>query len=80
MLKKMNIAKGEKIMTIKKGDVVQVNEKSENLCGCLLIVNQVKGNVACCGMKVPYNGTTYLRIDMDHLERIGIAAFVEKDV
>lgn len=66
-------------MEIKVGDVIQANENARDWCGCLLIVTEVKTQGVQAGMKIPYRGTTYIRLKEDQYERIGEAVLVESD-
>lgn len=65
-------------MSIKKNDVIQINESIPDWTGCLMIVREVKDWGVMAGMRVPMQGTTYLRVKHDQYERIGTAVFVER--
>lgn len=61
---------------IKKGSVVQANEKAGEWCGCLLIVSEVKSWGVQAGTKIPFKGTAYIRLTFDQVEYIGEAILV----
>ena len=63
---------------IKRGSVIQVNEKVPNWCGCLMIVEEVKSFGCMAGLKVPFQGTAYLRLNTDQYEYIGEAVLVPR--
>ena len=64
---------------IKKGSVIQANEKSGEYCGCLLIVDAVEKFGVTAGMKIPYKGTSYIRLGKNQYDYIGEAALVPKE-
>ena len=59
-------------------DVIQVNEhfRREEWIGCLMIVHEAKEWGVIAGLKVPMQGTAYLRLTHDQYDRIGAAALV----
>ena len=63
---------------IKRGSVIQVNEKVPAWCGCLMIVKEVKSFGCMAGLKVPFQGTAYLRLNTDQYEYIGEAVLVPR--
>lgn len=62
-----------------KGDVIQVNEKVPEWCGCLMIIEEVYSWGVMAGLKIPMNGTAYLRLTHEQYEPIGTAVFVPKE-
>lgn len=62
-------------------DVIQVNERfmREEWIGCLMIVCEAKEWGVMAGLKVPMEGTAYLRLTHDQYDRIGVAALVPAD-
>lgn len=64
---------------IKEGSIVQANENAGEWCGCLLIVDEVKSWGVQAGMKIPNNGTAYIRLTFDQVEYIGEAILVPRD-
>lgn len=64
---------------IKKGSVIQANEKSGEWCGCLLIVDEVKNFGVMAGIKIPYKGTAYIILEKNQYDYIGEAALVPKE-
>ena len=64
---------------VKKGSVVQANEKTGEWCGCLLIVAEVNSWGVMAGMKIPFKGTAYVRLKTDQFEYIGEAVLVPKE-
>ena len=61
---------------IKKGSVIQANENANEWCGCLLIVSEVRPWGVQAGMKVPFHGDAYIRLNFDQVEYIGEAVLV----
>lgn len=61
---------------IKNGDVIQAIENTGDWCGCLLIVEEVKEWGVLAGLKVPMQGTAYIRLKHDQYEYIGRAPLV----
>lgn len=61
---------------IKKNDVIQVNENIPDWCGCLMIVEEVKDWGVMAGMRIPFKGSTYLRLKFEDIEYIGESVFV----
>lgn len=57
-------------------DVIQVNKQVPNWCGCLMIVREVKSWGVTAGMRVPCEGSTFLRLNDDQFEVIGKAVLV----
>lgn len=64
---------------IKRGSVIQVNEKGGGWCGCLMIVEEVKSFGCMAGMLIPNRGTAYLRLKEDQYEYIGEAVLVSQE-
>lgn len=62
--------------TIEKYDVIQATESAGVWCGCLLIVEEVKTYGVMAGMRVPNQGTAYIRLRWEQFERIGRAILV----
>ena len=61
----------------KVNDVVQFNE-NHKWCGCLGIIDEVRGNRYLVGVPVPQSGTTYIFVmdSDDTIEYIGDAVMV----
>lgn len=64
---------------IKRGSVIQINEKVPEWCGCLMMVDEVKSFGCMASMKIPLQGVAYLRLMSDQYEYIGEAVFVPAD-
>lgn len=64
---------------IKKGSVIQANEKSGEWCGCLLIVDEIKKNGVMASIKIPYKGTAYTMLEKNQYDYIGEAALAPKE-
>lgn len=64
---------------IKVGSVIQANENAKQWCGCLLIVNEVKEWGVVAGLKIPFQGTAYIRLNHNQYEYIGEAVFTESE-
>lgn len=62
-------------------DVIQVNEhfRREEWIGCLMFVREVKEWGVIAGLKIPMQGTGYLRLTHDQYDVIGTAALVQTD-
>lgn len=61
---------------VKVNDVIQCNEKTNIWEGCLMIVEEVKEWGVLAGLKIPNQGTAYLRLKHDQYELIGKAVLV----
>ena len=61
---------------LNKGSVIQANEKAGEWCGCLLIVEEVKFWGVMAGMKIPFEGTAYIRLKNGQFDYIGEAVLV----
>lgn len=59
-------------------DVIQANENAGEWCGCLLIVSELKSFGVMAGMKIPYQGTAFIRLRHEQFEVVGKAVLVEK--
>ena len=64
-------------MKVRINSVIQANENAGDWCGCLLIVTEVKEWGVQAGLKIPYQGTAYIRLTHDEFDYIGQAALVE---
>lgn len=62
-----------------KGDVIQANELTKGWTGCLLIVDKVMDWGVQAGLKVPMEGTAYIRLKHEEYDWIGMAALVPED-
>lgn len=62
---------------IKKDDVIQVNEKVPEWCGCLMIVDEVKTWGVVAYMCIPPGNGTYIRLTYEQIEYIGPAVLVK---
>lgn len=60
-------------------DVVQINEHGpEGWIGCLAFVEEVKSNKLMIGIEIPKQGTAYLFIKPNHVDKIGKMALIRK--
>ena len=62
-------------MKFEVNEVVQFNELHK-WCGCLGIINEVKGNRIMVGVPVPMKGTAYIFCTEADLEYIGDAVLI----
>ena len=64
---------------VQPGMVIQVNESANaDWTGCLMIVDEVKSFGVQAYIKIPMEGTAYLRLKWDQFEIIGQAVFVHE--
>lgn len=62
--------------TLKRGSVIQANENAGDWCGCLLLVEEVKPWGCMAGVRIPFQGTAYIRLTEDKYEYVGEAVLV----
>lgn len=59
-------------------DVVQINEHGpEGWIGCLAFVEEVKSNKLMIGIEIPKQGTAYLFIKPEQVDKIGKMVLVK---
>lgn len=61
---------------VEPGMVIQANENAGDWCGCLLIVEEIKGWGVMAGLKIPQKGTAYIRLKNEQFEVIGNAVLI----
>ena len=64
------------MINVEYGDVIQANEEAKEWVGCLLIVEEVKDWGVIAGLKIPQQGTAYIRLKFTEFEKIGKAVLV----
>ena len=60
---------------VQKGDVVQVMDNLPEWAGTLLVVSEVKPFGVQAGMKIPFQGVTFIRLKWEEFELIGKSYF-----
>lgn len=63
-------------MEVENGYIIQANEKTDDWCGCLLIVDEVKPWGVQAYLKIPKQGTAFMRLKNDEFELVGKAVLV----
>lgn len=56
-------------------DIVQFNEKHE-WCGCIGIINEIKGTRIMVGVPIPEQGIAYIYCKLEEIEYIGQSIFM----
>ena len=63
---------------VEEGSVIQANENAGDWCGCLLIVDEVKSWGVQAYMRIPKDGTAFIRLKNDDFDLIGKAILVRE--
>lgn len=56
---------------MKRGDIIQANEKAGDWCGCVLIVDEVKSWGVQAFLHIPMQGDAYIRLREDQYDVLG---------
>lgn len=56
---------------MKRGDIIQANEKAGGWCGCVLIVDKVKSWGVQAFLHIPMQGDAYIRLKEDQYDATG---------
>ena len=61
---------------VDRGDIIQVTDETADMWyGCTMIVDEVKPFGVQCGMKIPGQGYTFLRLKWEQFEVVGRSMF-----
>ena len=55
---------------MKRGDIIQANEKAGDWCGCVLIVAEVKSWGVQAFLHIPMQGDAYIRLKEDQYDAL----------
>lgn len=61
---------------VKPGSVVQTNSRCNEWSYCLILVTDVHEWGVTGGIRVPYKGIAYTRLEWDRIEYVGQAPYV----
>ena len=56
---------------MKRGDIIQANEKAGDWCGCVLIVDEVKSWGVQAFLHITMQGDAYIRLREDQYDVLG---------
>lgn len=61
-------------MDIKRGSIIQANERAGDWCGTVLIVDEVRNWGVQAFVRIPMQGDAYIRLRSDQFEVLGAEA------
>lgn len=63
-----------KRIKLKRGSIIQANEKAKDWCGCVLIVDEVKDWGVQAFLHIPAKGDAYIRLRTEQFDALGAEA------